>query len=156
MNGTLCCHTYIACLVIKRRNRCFFRDKYITQIYRTNISHKYITQIYRTNISHKYIAQIYRTNISHKYIAQIYHTNISHKYIAQIYRTNISHKYITQIYHTNISHKYITQIQCGKNIKLVNPLNAELNPICHLLALLGSATIVVVSSLRVNMNLLNQ
>jgi hypothetical protein len=32
----------------------------------------------------------------------------------------------------------------------INPLNAELNPICHLLALLGCATIVVVSRLRVN------
>ena len=31
-----------------------------------------------------------------------------------------------------------------------NPLNAELNTICHLLALLGGATIVVVSRLRVN------
>ena len=31
----------------------------------------------------------------------------------------------------------------------VKPLNAELNPICHLLALLGGATIVVVSRLRV-------
>ena len=31
-----------------------------------------------------------------------------------------------------------------------NPLNAELNPIYHLLALLGGATIVVVSRLRVN------
>ena len=30
-----------------------------------------------------------------------------------------------------------------------NPLNAELHPICHLLALLGGATIVVVSRLRV-------
>ena len=30
-----------------------------------------------------------------------------------------------------------------------NPLNAELNPICHLLPLLGGATIVVVSRLRV-------
>ena len=30
-----------------------------------------------------------------------------------------------------------------------NPLNAELNPICHLLALLGGAAIVVVSRLRV-------
>ena len=30
-----------------------------------------------------------------------------------------------------------------------NPLNTELNPICHLLALLGDATIVVVSRLRV-------
>jgi hypothetical protein len=32
---------------------------------------------------------------------------------------------------------------------LFNPLNAELNPICHLLALLGGETIVVVSRLRV-------
>jgi len=32
---------------------------------------------------------------------------------------------------------------------IFNPLNAELNPICHLLALLGSTTIVVVSRLRV-------
>jgi hypothetical protein len=31
-----------------------------------------------------------------------------------------------------------------------DPLNAELNPICHLLALLWGATIVVVSRLRVN------
>src|SRR5215510_9003547 len=30
------------------------------------------------------------------------------------------------------------------------PLNTKLNPICHLLALLGGATIVVVSRLRVN------
>jgi hypothetical protein len=35
-------------------------------------------------------------------------------------------------------------------IEPFNPLNAELNPICHLLALLGVATIVVVSRLRVN------
>ena len=34
---------------------------------------------------------------------------------------------------------------------LFNPLNAELNPICHLLALLGGATIIVVSRLRVNL-----
>ena len=34
--------------------------------------------------------------------------------------------------------------------RAINPLNAELNPICHLLALLGGATIVVVSRLRVN------
>ena len=31
---------------------------------------------------------------------------------------------------------------------IFNPLNAELNPICHMLALLGGATIVVVSRLR--------
>jgi hypothetical protein len=35
----------------------------------------------------------------------------------------------------------------------INPLNAELNPICHLLALLGGATIVVVSRLRVKSHL---
>src|SRR5215475_7528989 len=34
----------------------------------------------------------------------------------------------------------------------MHPLNGELNPICHLLALLGGATIVVVSRLRVNIN----
>ena len=33
----------------------------------------------------------------------------------------------------------------------LNPLNAELNPICHLLALLGGATTVVVSRLRVKL-----
>ena len=37
--------------------------------------------------------------------------------------------------------------------KSFNPLNAELNPICHLLALLGGATIVVVSRLRVNVSI---
>ena len=37
-----------------------------------------------------------------------------------------------------------------KLARLINPLKAELNPICHLLALLGGATIVVVSRLRVN------
>ena len=37
----------------------------------------------------------------------------------------------------------------------INLLNAELNPICHLLALLGGATIVVVSRLRVNNTRIN-
>ena len=34
-------------------------------------------------------------------------------------------------------------------VSVFNPLNAELNHICHSLALLGGATIVVVSRLRV-------
>ena len=38
----------------------------------------------------------------------------------------------------------------SKNKTEINPLNAELSPICHLLALLEGATIVVVSRLRVN------
>jgi hypothetical protein len=34
---------------------------------------------------------------------------------------------------------------------LINPLNAELNPICHLLALLEAHHILYVSRIRVNM-----
>ena len=41
-------------------------------------------------------------------------------------------------------------------VDCLNPLNAELNPICHLLALLGGATIVVVSRLRVKYPLCNK
>jgi len=36
----------------------------------------------------------------------------------------------------------------------INSLNAELNPICHLLALLGAHHILHVSRIRVNMRLL--
>jgi hypothetical protein len=32
----------------------------------------------------------------------------------------------------------------------INPLNAELNPICHLLALLGARRILHISRIRVN------
>jgi len=35
-------------------------------------------------------------------------------------------------------------------ITAINPLKTELNPICHLVLLLGGATAVVVSRLRVN------
>jgi hypothetical protein len=34
-------------------------------------------------------------------------------------------------------------------IIIINPLNAELNPICHLLALLGAHPIIHVSRIRV-------
>ena len=46
---------------------------------------------------------------------------------------------------------------CASNnleIGRVNPLNAELNPICHLLALLGAHHIFHVSGLRVNIDVL--
>ena len=36
-------------------------------------------------------------------------------------------------------------------MKQINPLNAELNPICHLLALLGDHHILHVSRIRVKM-----
>jgi len=39
--------------------------------------------------------------------------------------------------------------------KAFNPLNAELNPTCHLLALLGSHHILHVSRIRVNISSVN-
>ena len=51
----------------------------------------------------------------------------------------------TALYHLNNAFFFI--------YAFINPLNAELNLICHLLALLGGATIVVVSRLRVNITL---
>jgi len=41
------------------------------------------------------------------------------------------------------------------NVKVLNPLNAELYPICHLLALLGAHHILHVSRIRVNLCLLS-
>jgi len=38
-------------------------------------------------------------------------------------------------------------------LKHINPLNAKLNPICHLLALLGADPILHVSRIRVNFQL---
>jgi hypothetical protein len=38
----------------------------------------------------------------------------------------------------------------GLDINIANPLNAELNPICHFLALLGPHPILHVSRTRVN------
>jgi len=43
-----------------------------------------------------------------------------------------------------------TNIISNETIMLFNSLNAELNPICHLLALLGAHHIVHVSRIRVN------
>jgi transposase len=40
-------------------------------------------------------------------------------------------------------------------LRFINPLNSELNPICHLLALLGAHHILHVSGLRVNTNILS-
>ena len=65
-------------------------------------------------------------------------------------------------YQRTTKHAHFTSSKCLRGVLLnvstnriisstnFNPLNAELNPICHLLALLGGATIVVVSRLRVN------
>ena len=50
---------------------------------------------------------------------------------------------------TGLLYLYFLPNCAAPRLPNVNPLNAELNPICHLLALLGGATIVVVSRLRV-------
>jgi hypothetical protein len=42
-----------------------------------------------------------------------------------------------------------------ERLKMLNPLNAELNPICHLLALLGAHHILHVSRIRVKDEVLN-
>jgi hypothetical protein len=47
-----------------------------------------------------------------------------------------------------VSEIYPTANFFGSRVK-VNPLNAELNPICHLLALLGAHLILQVSRIRV-------
>jgi hypothetical protein len=52
--------------------------------------------------------------------------------------------------------KFARQICFHSLIYCINPLNTELNPICHLLALLGGVTIVVVSRLRVNKEAFNK
>jgi hypothetical protein len=44
----------------------------------------------------------------------------------------------------NICHMYC-------NLPLINPLSAELNPICHLLALSGAHPIIHISRIRVKM-----
>jgi hypothetical protein len=38
-----------------------------------------------------------------------------------------------------------------EGVNWINPLNAELNPICHLLALLGAHHILHISRVRVNL-----
>jgi len=45
---------------------------------------------------------------------------------------------------------YILKLQHKKISIMINPLNAELNPICYLLALLGAHHFLHVSRIRVN------
>jgi len=44
---------------------------------------------------------------------------------------------------------YNTDATVSENGSIINPLNAELNPICHLLALLGAHHILHISRIRV-------
>jgi len=47
--------------------------------------------------------------------------------------------------------RYEEQLEWGGGVvAYINPLNAELNPICHLLTLLGAHHVLHVSRIRVN------
>jgi len=42
-----------------------------------------------------------------------------------------------------------TVLLCGSKIRIIDPSKAELNPICHLLALLGTHHILHINRIRV-------
>jgi len=48
--------------------------------------------------------------------------------------------------------KTVILVHSNHTMLTTNPLNAELNPICHLLALLGAHHTLHVSRIRVNLN----
>jgi hypothetical protein len=94
------------------------------------------------------ILKIYIEEFIVKYKIQMYLLPVKLKspspHTAIFYADNCSVLKVTITYFTALT---ILVTANGVNF---NPLNAKLNPICHLLALLGGATIVVVSRLRVN------
>ena len=49
-----------------------------------------------------------------------------------------------------MNNRRTSRMICKKNDMIINPLNAELNPICYLLTLLGAHHILHVSRIRVN------
>ena len=52
---------------------------------------------------------------------------------------------------TEYTHCFVWMAEQGNiSVHVFNPLNAELNPICHFLALLGAHHILHVSRIRVN------
>jgi len=55
----------------------------------------------------------------------------------------------------NVSKELVTWICPEERRQYVNPLNAELNSICYLLALLGAHHILHVSRIRVNLHYFN-
>jgi len=62
------------------------------------------------------------------------------------------HRCIQVVELVRISYCYVLYVTCFSFV-LLNLLNAELNPICHLLALLGAHHIFHVSRIRVNCEL---
>ena len=70
--------------------------------------------------------------------------------LVQGYRSfGVTYSLMFTSYYENLSSRLLRNVCSSNSSGDLNPLNAELNPICHLLAILGRATIVVVSRLRV-------
>jgi len=74
-----------------------------------------------------------------------------------IYRCSIKNKKSVHSYITilNVFTVYVVVLAFSLRPRL-NPLNAELNPICHLLALLGAHPILHISRIRVKQLLVLQ
>ena len=66
------------------------------------------------------------------------------------YSTKGWHRHLTSCYKQNLCVSELSLLRSCTFFLPFNPLNAELNPICHLLALLGAHHIFHVSGLRVN------
>jgi len=72
----------------------------------------------------------------------------NHQHVSAIYAVNL--KVVRQFEHASDPH-HIVPCLLSKKEDHVKPLRAELNPICYLLALLGTTHILHISRIRVNM-----
>jgi hypothetical protein len=110
---------------------------------------KEIIAVYCKNLTHHYGKYTTWVNVralnGHEHISQ--HQPASHQQQAPLsVVTYTSEATVSPKMRHRALHFKVSTCQ----YRFFNPLNAELNPICHLLALLGGATIVDVSRLRVN------
>jgi hypothetical protein len=83
-------------------------------------------------------------------------SDIPDDFVASIFRTGVKMEtacHLRMLVHTSFHMFKILKLEVHNKHSL-KCLNAKLNPICHLLALIGGATIVVVSRLRVKCDLL--
>ena len=110
--------------------------------------HVLLHHYYHSNIAgHVLLHHYSHSNIAgHVLLHHYYHSNIAgHVLLHHYYHSNIAgHVLLHHYYHTNI------KIFLLLSNSFLSPLNAELNPICHLLAFFGSHHILHISRIRVN------
>jgi len=76
-------------------------------------------------------------------------------FATSIYKSTVRYDLSSRIHKCVYSLKTLYEISALKlTLRYINPLNAELNPICHLLALLGAHHILHISRIKVNSLLL--